>query len=60
MLRKQPADLFCDGSMHRKRLLGDVIMLPPLVTSPGMTSAPNLSENDDPPADAVVDVDEEV
>ncbi|KAG6361404.1 hypothetical protein INS49_009631 [Diaporthe citri] len=38
-------------STHKRRMLGDVTSLPPLVSTPRMISASTLSENDDLPTD---------
>lgn len=47
--------------MHRKRLLGDVMLLPPLVMSPSMASSiADASETKDVSTDVVVEIDSEI
>lgn len=48
-------------SMHRKRLLGDAILLPPLVASPSTPSPiTNISEDKSPSTDSIIELEPEI
>lgn len=45
--KSSSVDFFCYLSMHRRRMLGDVTSLPPLVSTPRMISVGDASEKND-------------
>lgn len=51
-------DFVCDLSMERRRMLGDIASLPPLLSTPSMISPGDLTENDDPYTDGVAQIDQ--